>query len=468
MLTGSFLIMGETMRIDARLVDVGTGEVTMAEEMTGEKNTFFTLEKELVKKLIATLNLSLSKSEERRVKKVQTESFESFSAYSSSLDALDNGRFEESIEHLKKAVEYDEDFEIAWDRLDELQEELDKLVKARSLILTAATIETIDEAFSARFGSFKIQKMLQMIDAKQTECYNMMIQFGVVSEKNLNYLSEEFRSALEDSTLRTVGDFKRVFVSKFDEYVSVKRYLDSKEFDPNLGGWYNPFRMEWANTLLYMELYIGFFITLEEWYGTDGLTINDSNGDEKPVYQVLNDLIIDHGNKLLHAFSYTNDESNKTMVERAILRRSNPDIYSGYKWISRNNGEPSWVSAKIGGPSTGSISFYSRIKSTTISKEALHGLSLIPAMNSSKPGGIKELNFMTLYKKQYKLMQENLPGINIEVDYWEDDLMINGFRKELEQMESNEEKIKYLERYQSFYGKFSDEFFQDLKNELGL
>jgi hypothetical protein len=89
-------------------------------------------------------------------------------------------------------------------------------------------------------------------------------------------------------------------------------------------------------------------------------------------------------------------------------------------------------------------------------------------MNSSKPGGIKELNFMTLYKKQYKLMQENLPGINIEVDYWEDDLMINGFRKELEQMESNEEKIKYLERYQSFYGKFSDEFFQDLKNELGL
>ena len=34
MLTGSFLIMGETMRIDARLVDVGTGEVTMAEETT--------------------------------------------------------------------------------------------------------------------------------------------------------------------------------------------------------------------------------------------------------------------------------------------------------------------------------------------------------------------------------------------------------------------------------------------------
>ena len=55
MLTGSFLIMGETMRIDARLVDVGTGEVSMAEEITGEKNTFFELEKVLKEKLIKSM-----------------------------------------------------------------------------------------------------------------------------------------------------------------------------------------------------------------------------------------------------------------------------------------------------------------------------------------------------------------------------------------------------------------------------
>lgn len=36
MLTGSYLIMGNTMRLDARLVDVGTGEVSMGEEITGE------------------------------------------------------------------------------------------------------------------------------------------------------------------------------------------------------------------------------------------------------------------------------------------------------------------------------------------------------------------------------------------------------------------------------------------------
>ena len=70
MLTGSFLIMGETMRIDARIVDVGTGEIEMAEEITGEKNTFFDLEKKLVDKLIISLNLDVTRSESRKLKKV--------------------------------------------------------------------------------------------------------------------------------------------------------------------------------------------------------------------------------------------------------------------------------------------------------------------------------------------------------------------------------------------------------------
>jgi len=69
MLTGSFLIMGETMRIDARLVDVGTGEISMAEEITGEKGTFFKLEKDLVDALVISFNIKLSRSEKRKLKK---------------------------------------------------------------------------------------------------------------------------------------------------------------------------------------------------------------------------------------------------------------------------------------------------------------------------------------------------------------------------------------------------------------
>jgi|TARA_B100000315_G_C14579281_1_gene589605 TolB-like protein len=519
MLTGSYLIMGETMRIDARLVDVGTGEISMAEEITGEKNSFFELEKDLVNKLVASLNLGLSKSEERRIKKVQTESFESFSAYSSSLDALDNGRYEESVEHLKKAVEYDEDFEIAWDRLDDLQEKLDKLVKARSVNLPAKTIEMIDKAFSTRNQAdvemmskmiyaiqeeidgmqstvwsplAKIMKryigrygMLRGLDKKQElhldslkQVYKKKIitmawwepemkelrreiektmrkpKFDLYSEENLQYLSGKFRSTTAmpfpypsaperyysipsisafDEELRKLEDVTQDFVNKFDQYISTKRYLDSKEFDPNLGGSSNPFKIEWEHTInrvAGMEMYIGFFINLEEWYGIEGLTIKDTNSDEKPVYQVLDDLIIDHGNKMLNAYPYTNDVRNKRMVERAILRKSNPDIYSAYRWISRNT----WPYSSFrpfrnslyssSWSSSGKIPFDRRIKSTTISKEVLHGLSLIPGRDSSKPGWIKELKFSSLYKEQYKLMQEFLPGIYIGVREWEDDLRL--------------------------------------------
>ena len=63
----------------------------MAEEITGDKNTFFELEKVLKDELIKSLNIKLSKTESRKIKKSQTESFEAFAAYSFSLDAFDKG-----------------------------------------------------------------------------------------------------------------------------------------------------------------------------------------------------------------------------------------------------------------------------------------------------------------------------------------------------------------------------------------
>ena len=138
-LTGSYFIMGETMRIDARLVNVGTGEVSMGEEITGEKNTFFELEKNLVEKLIETLKIPLPKSEGVKVRKIHTTSFESFNAYSTALDAYDKGNYQESQKYLEKAVEIDADFEIAWDKLDILQySDNDSLAKAAHKIAGAA------------------------------------------------------------------------------------------------------------------------------------------------------------------------------------------------------------------------------------------------------------------------------------------------------------------------------------------
>ena len=75
----------------------------------------------------------MSKSEERKVKKVQTESFESFNAYSTALDSYDKGKYEESQAYLELAIDIDDDFEIAWDKLDEIEKYLEELIQMQSL-----------------------------------------------------------------------------------------------------------------------------------------------------------------------------------------------------------------------------------------------------------------------------------------------------------------------------------------------
>lgn len=144
MLTGSYFIMDESMRIDARLVNIGTGEVIMGEEITGEVNVFFKLEKKLVHKLIGAFDISLSKVEARKVKKVQTKSFQSFDAYSSALVELDKGNIEKSIQFLEIATEVDEDFDQAWDKLEILEQQLTDLLKARDLGLDLELINIIE------------------------------------------------------------------------------------------------------------------------------------------------------------------------------------------------------------------------------------------------------------------------------------------------------------------------------------
>ena len=106
--------------------------------------TFFELEKNLVEKLIAALNLSLSKSEERRVARVQTESFESFTSYSSALDALDRDDYEKSQKFLEEAIEIDDNFSIAWDKLDEIESILDEIDQTRGTGLTLELINKIE------------------------------------------------------------------------------------------------------------------------------------------------------------------------------------------------------------------------------------------------------------------------------------------------------------------------------------
>ena len=202
MLTGSYLIMGETMRIDARLVDVGTGEIAMAEEITGEKNTFFTLEKDLVNKLVATLNLELSRSEERKIKKIQTESFGAFSAYSSGLNAYDKGSVDEAKAFMEKATNLDTNFDRAYEQLDLIDEKLE-VIKGK-VDEVSQQISDVDKKISSGFDNLE-------------ETIRDMMNPSDFIKLNEQFLSEIEKNKSTVSYLNAKKLFDNDFTKKIDE-----------------------------------------------------------------------------------------------------------------------------------------------------------------------------------------------------------------------------------------------------------
>ena len=84
-LTGAFLAVEPQMRIDARIVNVSTGEVVQADSVTGPVDEFFLLEKELAGSIVERLGISVSSRESARMGRVATENFEAFVAYSEGL-----------------------------------------------------------------------------------------------------------------------------------------------------------------------------------------------------------------------------------------------------------------------------------------------------------------------------------------------------------------------------------------------
>lgn len=126
-LTGAFLAVDPDMRIDARIVDVSTGQVVQAEAVQGPVAEFFLLEKELATQIVGQLDVQLSARESARMGRPATENFDAFVAWSTGLEALDRGALQEARDKLAAALEHDDRFALAEAELERLQEKLRQL-----------------------------------------------------------------------------------------------------------------------------------------------------------------------------------------------------------------------------------------------------------------------------------------------------------------------------------------------------
>jgi TolB-like protein len=112
-MTGSYLVQGEAMRIDARVVQVATGKVAATEKVDGRKDDFFSLEKDLVDALVRTLEIKLTAAERGKLRANATQSWAAWARYSAGLDARDRGDEAEARRQFQAALDADPNYRAA-------------------------------------------------------------------------------------------------------------------------------------------------------------------------------------------------------------------------------------------------------------------------------------------------------------------------------------------------------------------
>ena len=143
LLTGGFVVHGDTMRLDARLVGLD-GDILLATEVQGERAAFFELEKDLAGQLarqLATLGgTPLAPKTRAKLATIHTADFGAFQTFSEGLAAFDRADYDAALERLRAATTQDTDFALARLTLDDYEQLITKL-RARSAQLETSRKE---------------------------------------------------------------------------------------------------------------------------------------------------------------------------------------------------------------------------------------------------------------------------------------------------------------------------------------
>jgi TolB-like protein len=154
-LTGSFYILDNTIRMDARLIDVQTGGIIFAEQVSGNKNNFFALHQQLANLLAKKLNIPYSPDLSGLYKASDEVTLSEVVSFSNALELQDEGMNGEAKQLLEKTIKTNPKFHFAQNKLDEIKEWLKKVELEREKLISEElknTINTLDPA-NEKFGT---------------------------------------------------------------------------------------------------------------------------------------------------------------------------------------------------------------------------------------------------------------------------------------------------------------------------
>jgi TolB-like protein len=121
LLTGGFVVTGEDVRVDVRLVSVETGVVTFADTVAGTKSDFAGLQKALAERIVAGLRVDLTDDEKVALGRSHTGDFEAFRLYTAARLAREREQAAEAEGLLRQALARDPKFGLARRELGDLK-----------------------------------------------------------------------------------------------------------------------------------------------------------------------------------------------------------------------------------------------------------------------------------------------------------------------------------------------------------
>ena len=115
---GSFIAMKDDIQITARMVDVETGEIIVGNHVEGRIGRLFDLTNQLSRKLTASIGIEMATAE---ASQTQTRSIEAMMEYSEGLQLLEFGQYQEAEKRFRNALEYDEYYSQAQQKMESIQ-----------------------------------------------------------------------------------------------------------------------------------------------------------------------------------------------------------------------------------------------------------------------------------------------------------------------------------------------------------
>lgn len=153
-LTGSFYVLDNIIRLDARLIDVQTGGVIFAEQVSGNKNNFFALHQQLANLLAKNINVPYSPDLSGLYKAGEEVTLKEVVNYSNALELQDVGMSIDAKQILEKTIKENPKFRFAKNKLEDIKELLKKVELQRELLIQEELKNTINslDANNDKFG----------------------------------------------------------------------------------------------------------------------------------------------------------------------------------------------------------------------------------------------------------------------------------------------------------------------------